>query len=614
MEHPGIGSLHPVLRLLAERGHEVQLAFGAVRSLESDRELQALVRATPGITVGALPEPGDPGQAALAEEIRSGVDYLRYLEPPYRDAHALRARAARKAPAAVRSAGALALRAGPTGVAALKGSLARVERSLEPPGPVVAFLREQNPDVLVPLHLLPIGTGHADYLRAARRLGIRCVFPVRGWDNLTNKGLLRDAPDLMLVWNELQAAEAVELHGIPRERIRLTGAPSVDHWFGWQPSRTREELCGEVGLDPALPYVLYACSSGFVAPDEVGFVRAWIERLRSRGGVWDGVGFLVRPHPLNAAQWADAALDGPQVRLWPRFGEDPGADDARRNYFDSIHHSAAVVGINTTAQIEAAIVGRPVHTLLADEFRDTQQGTLHFQHLREERDGHLYVARTFDEHAAQLEESLQGRDDRVRNERFLRRFVRPLGRERSATEATVEAIEELGAAPAPRPQPGPALGPAVRLALRPLAARAGHDAERRRLRAAEKATPVRSLQATVRALARDRTGIPVIAGPWLEDEAGEQRYWIPFLRWAQRDRPRLRERLFVISRASSAAWYEDIGAGRVDAEAVDGSPESLRRAFGLGVRAFRTLDAADVAAARDELDRVPDPPLEATGV
>ena len=42
-----------------------------------------------------------------------------------------------------------------------------------------------------------------------------------------------------------------------------------------------------------------------------------------------------------------------------------------------------MVGINTTAQIEGAIVGRPVHTVLADDFRFTQEGTLHFHYLED---------------------------------------------------------------------------------------------------------------------------------------------------------------------------------------------------------------------------------------
>ena len=37
----------------------------------------------------------------------------------------------------------------------------------------------------------------------------------------------------------------------------------------------------EVGLRADRPIVLYLCSSEFVAPNEVGFVRGWIDRLRA---------------------------------------------------------------------------------------------------------------------------------------------------------------------------------------------------------------------------------------------------------------------------------------------------------------------------------------------
>jgi hypothetical protein len=599
-EHPGIGSLLPALRALGESGHDVHVAFEEVRSAESARELDQLARECPHVTVGDLPEAED-SWSSLARQLRSGIDYLRYLEPRYRNAAALRARARRKAPVFVRRLGGVAAHGGPLGIRLAKGALEAVERRLEPPAAIVAYLRERRPDVLCPLHLLPIGTAHADYLRAAKRLGVRSVFPVRGWDNLTNKGLLRDEPDLVLVWNELQAAEAEELHGVSGGRIRLTGAPSVDHWFGWRPARTRVELCREVGLREDRPFVLYVCSSGFVAPDEVGFVRGWIDGLRARGGVWTDAGFLVRPHPLNAAQWADAGLEGPQVCVWPRFGEDPSDEAARRNYFDSIYHAAAVVGINTTAQIEGAIVGRPVHTLLTDEFQDTQQGTLHFHHLR----GHLYAARTLEEHAAQLEESLRGRSDDARNAAFLRRFVRPQGLDRVATDEVVRAIEELAARPAPRPEPGPRTAGLLRVALGPLARSAARREAARRARLEREATADRELRRAIRSLVRDRSGVPVVAGPWLEDELGELLWWIPYLRWAQEQSSRLGERLFVVSRASSAAWYAGIGAGRADAEGL----RDIAAAFGLGSRAFRTIDASAVVAVRAELGAAADPPV-----
>ena len=108
--------------------------------------------------------------------------------------------------------------------------------------------------------------------------------------------------------------------------------------------------------------------------------------------------------------------------MWPRFGEEPVGDSPRQNYFESIYHSAAVFGISTSAQIEAAIVGRPVHTLITDEFRGTQVGTAHFKHLEDEQSSMLVIARSFEEHAELLERSLRGElpdhnDDFVRDVR-----------------------------------------------------------------------------------------------------------------------------------------------------------------------------------------------------
>jgi hypothetical protein len=615
MEHPGVGSLMPALRLLHQRGHRLQLGYEALKSVESHRELQDLAADCPGIAFTQLPAMGSSGWVVLAAWLRRSIDYLRYLEPRYPPQTRLRTRAARKAPRATRNLARVAKLFGAPGVAALKRTLQLLEVCLAPPRHIQEFLAEQNPDVLLLAHLLPIGTTHADYLRAAKRLGIRTAFPVRGWDNLTNKGLLRDAPDAVLVWNDLQAKEARELHRIPEQNIRLTGAPLCDPWFEREPSRTREEFCRDVGLRADRPIVLYMCSSGFVARNEVDFVCSWIERLRARGGPFADAGFLVRPHPLNAAQWADVDL-GEGARVWPRFGEAPHDEDSRRNYFDSIYHSDVVVGINTTAQIESAIVGRPVHTLLAEEFLETQQGTLHFHYLKADEFGLLHVARTFDEHAEQLEASLRGESDDGRNERFLKRFVRPVGLDRSASGLVADAIEELGYSPAPAPDRGPLLAPVVRAGLAPWARLAGRGSARRLETLAAKATPTQELMRLVRKRALHRTGAPVVAGPWTGDEIGELLYWIPFLRWLQGLDAGLKERLFVVRRSAGAVWYDGIGAGQVDLEQLipDEPPDEvteeelqgplrgeIARTFGFGSRAFRVLPAGLVVATREAL-------------
>ena len=283
MEHPGVGSLMPALRLLHQRGHELALGFEALKSVESHRELQDLAGETApgsrscscrrwGAPAGWRSPPGCGGASTTYATSSPATRRRRACAPARRarrPARPARLRAARRSSA---RPGSTALQRDAPGARVLPGAAEAHPRPSSPSG---------SPDVLLLAHLLPIGTTHADYLRAAKRLGIRTAFPVRSWDNLTNKGLLHDAPDAVLVWNDLQAAEAVELHGVPAETVRVTGAPLFDHVVrvGAEPHARGVLRRRRPARRP--PDLLYVCSSGFVAPNEVDFVRSWIERLRA---------------------------------------------------------------------------------------------------------------------------------------------------------------------------------------------------------------------------------------------------------------------------------------------------------------------------------------------
>jgi hypothetical protein len=338
---------------------------------------------------------------------------------------------------------------------------ARLESGIPPGSRITEFVRMQSPDVVLVSPLIDLASPLLDYLKAARSLRIRTGIAVASWDNLTSKGLLRFVPERVFVWNEAQRSEAIELHGIPAERVIATGAARFDDWFAQRPSSPREEFMRKVGLDQARPYLLYLCSSVFVAPEERPFVDRWLHALRKRLG---GVGVIVRPHPKRGDPWADAEL-GPNAVVWPRRTGELDAE-ARAGFYDSIAHSAGVVGANTSAMIEAAIAGKPVYTLLAPEFNQTE--TIHFHYLRTEQGGFLHVAETMEEHLDQLAAGLEHaaeESDRARS--FVAEFVRPGGVDRSATAIYADAVEELASLPAPKPE-RPAR--AVRAALTPLAA------------------------------------------------------------------------------------------------------------------------------------------------
>ena len=145
---------------------------------------------------------------------------------------------------------------------------------------------------------------------------------------------------------------------------------------------TGRSSAARVGPRPDGPYVLYACSSPFIAPDEVRVRRALARRRSGRDPGLAEVGVLVRPHPQNAASGtASTSRAFGNVAVWPPAGAQPDAGEARAGFFDSLAHSAAVVGINTSALIEAAILGKSVLTPRVPEFAGTQEGTLHFRYV-----------------------------------------------------------------------------------------------------------------------------------------------------------------------------------------------------------------------------------------
>src|SRR5439155_7773289 len=219
-----------------------------------------------------------------------------------------------------------------------------IDRATPPSDEMTDVFGRLHPDVLLLTPLLYFRSHQVDHVRAARRLGIKTVLGVGSWDHLTTKGLIHEIPDRIVVWNEAQRAEAAEFHGVPGERVIVTGAQAYDHWFAARPSTTREEFCARAGLATECPYLLYLCSSLFIAPQEVPFVSQWIAAIRaSAHPALREAGVLIRPHPQNAAQWRDVdpqAL-GRDVAIWPRGGANPVDASARADFYDSMFHSLA---------------------------------------------------------------------------------------------------------------------------------------------------------------------------------------------------------------------------------------------------------------------------------
>ncbi|MBA3244665.1 MAG: hypothetical protein H0T61_05750 [Actinobacteria bacterium] len=440
-----------LLESLLDRGHRIHIALDVEKKGRAgDTTLfDGLAARFPDFSYGPVPERRDKAWEAFARELRLGVDYLRYFDRRFADAPALRRRARERVSPFLRQLGDGPVVASERGRGTLDRLLRFTDRSVPVDSNLAALFDDFSPELVLVTPLVGLGSPQGDYVRAARQRGVPTSLLVASWDNLTNKGVVRDPPDLTVVWNEAQRRECVELHGLDAETVCVAGAHSYDHWFDWAPSTTREEFCRKVGLGPTHPYVLYVCSSGFIAPQEHLFVRRWLDVLRNSGHeTLRTACVIVRPHPANFKIWSATSLAEPgETAVWPPEGASPTSVAAKNDYYDSIYHAAAVIGVNTSALVEASILGKPVLTLIAPEFHETQGGTLHFAYLATENGGVLQVARSFDEHHAQIVAALDDEATaRRRAEGFVRTFLRPRGME-AASPKVVEALERLATEP-----------------------------------------------------------------------------------------------------------------------------------------------------------------------
>jgi hypothetical protein len=433
-----------VIRALAARGHDVHLLADEEESFGGQALVERLAAEHPSVSWGWTPSPAGDAWFPVAQKVRFALDYVRYLDPRYAEAKKLRLRNIDRTPRLVRwlTSGIGGAIVGHRTVAA---ALKAAERLLPRSEAMAQFLETQQPDAVLLTSLTFSRSLAMDQLKVARALGMPTAACIMSWDHLSSKALVHIAPDKTIVWNDVQKHEATELHGLSSDSIVVTGAQCYDQWFEKRPTRSREEFCRAVGLDPSKPFILYVCSAMSPVPHPVEpvFVKEWLGAARaSSDPTVRTAGVLVRPHPERVREWSGVSLDGfENVAVG---GRTPIDSDAKADYFDSLYYSSAVVGLCTSVFLEAAIVGRPVLTLLLPAYRMHQDGMAHFRYLLTVEGGLLHTASEMSVHLAQLAEAMKSADSRdERNRRFVTAFVRPQGLDAASTPRFVDAVEEL---------------------------------------------------------------------------------------------------------------------------------------------------------------------------
>ena len=396
----------------------------------------------------ALPFRRTGPDAAAVKLLRSLCDLMLFFHPELKVAHWARARAADRF---LRASGYPAGKSVAEAVAGfelpeetysvLTSTLARAERSLPPEEDLVQAIDALQVDGILLVSRCSLGGPEPDVIKAAHRLGLPTVMLVFSWDNLSSKAALHEHPDHVLVWNDTLAWEAGAFHGIPADRVRVLGAPNFDRFF----VELEATPAGPAASDGRVT-ILYLGSSK-ASRDEPAIFTRWLNAVRSADDpAVREARVVLRPHPGGArGTW----------QLWQPPDDDLlSIELALKNEPVTLAHSLrradVVVALSTSAEIEAAIAGRPVVTFRAGADAPGQEGLLHFRYLLGEQGGHVIDSADLDEHVANLARVLHGDYDRERIGAFVERFVRPAGLARPVSPIVASTVLDLVAGREPQ--------------------------------------------------------------------------------------------------------------------------------------------------------------------
>jgi hypothetical protein len=246
------------------------------------------------------------------------------------------------------------------------------------------LMERERPDIVI----APSGgtdTLVSDAIASGRDLRIPTLVLVQNWDNLSSKGAFPVKPDYLGVWGEQSAEHANRIHGVPRERVGLLGAPQFESYFRHRPGSTTSPF--------PYRYVLFAgCYAPFDERDALRRLDAAIEAAGLDLAV------VYRPHPHRAKRLVDDRVRPGDFR---HVVLDPQLEPAYRAHWEGMDHHAKpllpsldyypalfehaelVICPLSTMLVEAAIFDRRVLVVAYDDgiHPNSPATVVHFDHF-----------------------------------------------------------------------------------------------------------------------------------------------------------------------------------------------------------------------------------------
>jgi len=213
-------------------------------------------------------------------------------------------------------------------------------------------------DVLAPADAL--------FLKQAKKKKVPKIAMVRGWDNLTSKGVVRVRPDKIIVHTDLMKEEAIKYADMKEKDIYTSGVPIFDYYVGYKPS-AKEDFYKKIGVSPEYKLILFAPFFGHYR-DSVKEIIKYLDQAISNGEIDEKIKLLVRLAPSYNKELGEFKSN--QNIIYDVPGKQFPLDNYRNDWefltadmqhlADSIYYSSVTINFASTMTVDAAALDKPV--------------------------------------------------------------------------------------------------------------------------------------------------------------------------------------------------------------------------------------------------------------
>lgn len=205
----------------------------------------------------------------------------------------------------------------------------------------------------------------------AKQHDISVVHMIGNWDTLTSKGYPGVPVSMLLVWGSVMKEDAVKLHDVAVDNIRMIGSIRYDR-LQEAIHQSRQEFFERLGLDPDKKTILFA---GPLSEDQYFEMMQAYEELLAEDGdyqmifrMYPGKNFMASPYAKAIIHYAQS-LPGVYVSIGDpdyRVGSKDKAVMQIEQFelWHAFQYSDVVVNYFSTVSLESCVFDRPVISML----------------------------------------------------------------------------------------------------------------------------------------------------------------------------------------------------------------------------------------------------------